>query len=649
MVFFRQLSPVTFFSNSLASGRELLPALLVGIAILGFEFGMLSRISPPESSNVTAIGEVVRGEAFKTPPSLHMGPREFCEKWTGKPVDEVDCETGIRLSDLKPARSDTALDVLNLAREQAQEHLKWMKTVRQELDLQRKNRPQQANLVAALSARIDALEGLSEPASAAEDRETQYRALFQWLLLMDGINYDNLRSKFQIKRWDICRILDEPDILARRGLAQQSALANLHWVIILGSAVILTLAFWRAQWLGMICAGVYLCLTNLSILISADAAMHFGENSLKFALNPLGNQLDRQLYIQISGYCIIVALLIARSWVIRFFNVVILNQNIFIWLTALLIVSAYYILKSPALGSESFKVGLAVLAASLMIDQGRTLHLIRKYVPHAFTPRMLWSAVKSVAGKGQLNSNPTARVIAHIAIPLINFTGFGFVMLSLVPLIFHDLGGSLVAALMLITTLFLVFGARPAMLSLGTMVMAGAIVSLTSEKVQGRIALMHDPMTADVSDFARLKAFTEATQPDGFGISHIAWCNERGTCLPKQLLSDYIPTVLNGVNGPWFTTALFVFICLYFSFMAATACWMYLTDRGNTRMASMVAFFLLIATLLQTVITFFGNWRWIPLTGLGVPLIGIGVSTMLAPTLALGLLLMRRRASDAEP
>ncbi|NBQ39921.1 MAG: hypothetical protein EBU34_09090 [Alphaproteobacteria bacterium] len=217
-----------------------------------------------------------------------MGPREFCEKWTGKPVDEVDCETGIRLSDLKPARADTALDVLNLAREQAQEHLKWMKTVRQELDLQRKNRPQQANLVAALSARIDALEGLSEPASAAEDRETQYRALFQWLLLMDGINYDNLRSKFQIKRWDICRILDEPDILARRGLAQQSALANLHWVIILGSAVILTLAFWRAQWLGMICAGVYLCLTNLSILISADAAMHFGENSLKFALNPLG-------------------------------------------------------------------------------------------------------------------------------------------------------------------------------------------------------------------------------------------------------------------------------------------------------------------------------------------------------------------------
>ena len=83
--------------------------------------------------------------------------------------------------------------------------------------------------------------------------------------------------------------------------------------------------------------------------------------------------------------------------------------------------------------------------------------------------------------------------------------------------------------------------------------------------------------------------------------------------------------------------------------MAAVACWTYLTGRGNARMASMVAFFLLIATLLQTVITFFGNWRWIPLTGLGVPLIGIGVSTMLAPTLGLALMLIGRAPSEPKP
>jgi cell division protein FtsW (lipid II flippase) len=52
----------------------------------------------------------------------------------------------------------------------------------------------------------------------------------------------------------------------------------------------------------------------------------------------------------------------------------------------------------------------------------------------------------------------------------------------------------------------------------------------------------------------------------------------------------------------------------------------------------MAAFYLLIATLLQAIITFFGNWRWIPLTGLGTPLLSIGLSSVLAPVLAVGLM-----------
>jgi cell division protein FtsW (lipid II flippase) len=642
----RTLSSI--FSNSPISGRALLLACFVGATLLGIELGMLSRISSPEHSNVIGIAQAVSGDAFKKLPPPHMGPKEFCEKWSGKPVHEVDCQTGIDLRDFKSVRSDGALGVMDLARKQAQDHLLWMKTVRQDLDSQRKSRPQQANLMTALSTRIDALEGLNEPVSTTDDIQTQYRAVFQWLLLMDGMNYDSLHSKFISKRWDICRLFDETDQWMRRGLAQQSTLDRLPWAIILGSAVVLALAFWRARWFGICCVAIYLGVTNLGIVICADAAMHFGENSANLALNPLGNQLDRQLWIQLSGYCIIATLLIAKNWITRVFNIVMLNQNIFIWVTALAILSAYYIFKSPAIGSEVFKVGLAVLAASLMTDQGRMLYLIRKYVPEAFSPRRLWNALKFVVGNGSATSDPTSRVIAHMTIPLIHFTGFGLFMLSVVPLKFHDLGGSLVAALMLITTLFLVFGARPALLSLGTMGAVGAVVGMTSEKVQGRIALMFDPMTADVSDFARLKAFTEAAQPSGFGLGHIAWCNEQGTCLPKQVLSDYIPTVLNGIYGFWFTTVLFIVLCVYFGLMAAMACWLYLTGRGNTRMASMVAFFLLIATLLQTVITFFGNWRWIPLTGLGVPFIGIGVSTMLAPTLALGLLLMSRKPSGTK-
>ena len=83
--------------------------------------------------------------------------------------------------------------------------------------------------------------------------------------------------------------------------------------------------------------------------------------------------------------------------------------------------------------------------------------------------------------------------------------------------------------------------------------------------------------------------------------------------------------------------------------MAGLACWRFLTDRGGQRLMAMVAFFLLLASLFQTVITFFGNWRLIPLTGLGAPLLSIGVSTMLAPTLAIALLLTcSGRSSDAS-
>jgi cell division protein FtsW (lipid II flippase) len=63
----------------------------------------------------------------------------------------------------------------------------------------------------------------------------------------------------------------------------------------------------------------------------------------------------------------------------------------------------------------------------------------------------------------------------------------------------------------------------------------------------------------------------------------------------------------------------------------------------------MTIFYLLIATLLQTIITFFGNWRWIPLTGLGTPLLSIGLSSVLAPVFAAGLIVQveaSRRKND---
>ncbi len=45
---------------------------------------------------------------------------------------------------------------------------------------------------------------------------------------------------------------------------------------------------------------------------------------------------------------------------------------------------------------------------------------------------------------------------------------------------------------------------------------------------------MIDPMTASVSDFARLIAFTEASKPSGFGVGQIEWCSQEGTARWKE-------------------------------------------------------------------------------------------------------------------
>ena len=59
------------------------------------------------------------------------------------------------------------------------------------------------------------------------------------------------------------------------------------------------------------------------------------------------------------------------------------------------------------------------------------------------------------------------------------------------------------------------------------------------------------------------------------------------------------------------------------------------------------AFFLLLAALSQTVITYFGNWRLAPLTGLGLPLMSMGWSSLLAVVLGLSLLAVALRITPS--
>lgn len=130
----------------------------------------------------------------------------------------------------------------------------------------------------------------------------------------------------------------------------------------------------------------------------------------------------------------------------------------------------------------------------------------------------------------------------------------------------------------------------------------------------------------------------------------IQWCSGSGVCIPLQALSDYMPVVLTGVIG---TRGTYLYFCIYLLVILGLMAWLmrqFLTQQGTTRAMSMMAFFMLWGTALQTAVTFLGNWRIIPLTGLGTPLLSIGLSSALVPVIALTLvLLVRHQTQETHP
>jgi cell division protein FtsW (lipid II flippase) len=273
---------------------------------------------------------------------------------------------------------------------------------------------------------------------------------------------------------------------------------------------------------------------------------------------------------------------------------------------------------------------------------GRSVHVTAHIAPEALKPWLLLSALQPPSGRAQ---DPVHMVSAQLSRPLLQFTAFCAVGVGAAALAFNDLGAALVTALVAITALYLVFGARIAgwVLLLGC-VMA-AIMSQT-DKVQARIALMADPLTASVSDFARLLAFSKAAHDHGFALGKTQWCSGGGVCIPLQALSDYMPVVLTGVMG---AVGTYLFFCIYLLTMLGLMAWLmrqFLTQQGHTRALAMMAFFMFWGTAMQTVVTFLGNWRIIPLTGLGTPLLSIGLSSALVPVIALTLTLLVRHATQ---
>ena len=144
-------------------------------------------------------------------------------------------------------------------------------------------------------------------------------------------------------------------------------------------------------------------------------------------------------------------------------------------------------------------------------------------------------------------------------------------------------------------------------------------------------------MRANISDFARLIEFNEASQPYGYGLGSIQWCSTEGICLPLQSLSDYMPTLLSGWMGRLgssFFLILFAIALLRLAYLAFTQSWFY---NDKYKLIKTLSSLLCLAAFFQLMVTVLGNLRLIPLTGLGTPLISIGISSSITASLGMGL------------
>ena len=624
--------------NRKNSKLVILIAICLGICCV--ELLLIHRyVTPSTSSRDLIVAELLER---LTPSSdiEFITPAAFCESWNGRPTVDLDCRSGRQVSTRRNISEKDNQQLLDRTTGQIKARIDQLEILSTKLSSELNKSPELTPVVEALDIRLLqskkklALITTNTNSTSLANTTENYRIFFDLLLDLEGQTYQGTNGHFRMKRWDIAQLVAHPDETIARGLQLKPAQEWISIILLGASLLLLLLAYWRMQWIGLCCMTIYLSFSLLGLFITADAAMHFGENSAYFPFNPLGNQLFRQLTINASGYALLALMLIAKPLTYGLLRLAMRYPFLTTWAVAAIVIGAYT--QSPAIGSELLKLGIALLAGINMTDQGRVLHLIRKYAPEVFSLSNLLSLFQTSTVD---RDNPIHRVLLHIAKPLLNFCIFGLVTLGGATLVFNDLGGALIATLMMITALFLAFGSKPTWVMLLLLSISATLLSFT-DKLQGRIDLMLAPMSASVSDFARLLAYSEASKPYGFGLGQLPWCNQEGTCLPIQVLSDYIPTVLNGIAGPYAALMIFLGMCLFFLAIASVSCWRFMTQQGIGRLIGVVTFFLLMASIIQALLTFLGNWRFIPLTGVGAPLLSIGLSSILAPTLALGLFLI---------
>ena len=469
----------------------------------------------------------------------------------------------------------------------------------------------------------------------------QYHQVFKGLLIAQGVSYNPYTNRFKSLPQNLAQYVTNQAGVKRQLKSLEIISNNLHYF--LGALVIASLLLLKGRVtnIGYLLVSFYFLCIFSGLTITRDASLHFGIESSQFDLSPFRQILERQLGISAAAIGLFVICLFGKTPISRLLNIS-FEKISFIKTTAILMTATTfgYLFFGSAIGSETFKLSSCLITATLLYRYGRTLELAQE----RFGIKKLFGQPLNHLSKLGIKSNvPRKRINLrdYFSFYISGKIMFQIFLLGLliiiVSSIFSDLGGSLIAAAIFTFSLFILLGKNFAIPLIVMFTALCALIYNISEKIQSRVQLMIEPMRANISDFARLIQFDQGAQPTGYAFGHMKWCSTDGVCLPLQSLSDYMPTLLSGWIGKVYsllfiiTYALILLLLTYQCFISA---WQ---NNESKRYLRLVSAMLCMAALFQLIVTLLGNLRVIPLTGLGTPLISIGLSSSITASIGIGL------------
>jgi cell division protein FtsW (lipid II flippase) len=575
------------------------------------------------ASRAAAVNLDVRGPAASNGEVI-TSAASLCEAYLGVPIGQADCGMGRLLE--TSANAKTNPEALKVGLQRAQRGLSRYEALRAAVLQVSSGHLLSHWMVGLVDQRIERIRVRTQEANPG------YVDLFHALLLAEGVRYNSLSGDFSTVRWDLARVIDEPDRLAAQASRLTMAISLMPGVLALLGGLAGWLVWRRLGWPAFAATTGLLSVVALGLLVMADAGLRFGEGALGFALNPFTYALPRQLIVVVGALaCFMACLLAARpiSQALEWLS----NRLGLAALLGAAIVPLFYAAISPAAGSESLKIWVCGLAGLVVVRYARQAYLAREVLEGFMGVGGLVRALFATA------ASPSAARDIHRHF-LRAFGGvflLALVVVGAAAVAFKDFGGALISAAVFLALIFIIFGWRFLALAMGLGVVLSAAAMLT-ERVMGRLLLMLEPMQAAVSDFARLIKFAEGGQPSGYGLGQIQWCSHEGACLPLQSLSDYLPTILLGLFGDGAALLLLALVLIAYGLLLVVAVRGLAMGLRQSRALYAIGFFLLIATAIQTLVTGLGNLRLIPLTGLGLPLMSLGLSSFLSVAIGLGLL-----------